>query len=95
MNASTSTSAGLAGRERDALNVLFAAPRIRTDERGVHTDDLGRRYDAVTVDGELTYRLAETAPSERRFAPVDAGAGFVAEAPDSDRGRCRLCGLAR
>ena len=38
------------------LSALFAAPRIHTDDDGVHTDEHGHVYDAVTVGGELTFQ---------------------------------------
>ena len=39
-----------------AQGPLIKAPRIHTDGDGIHRDDAGRRYEAVDVDGELTYR---------------------------------------
>ena len=47
------------------LSGLFSATQIHTDDAGVHTDEDGHVYDAVTVDGELTF-----VPQEE-YEPVD------------------------
>ena len=39
------------------LGPLLNATRIHTDDDGRHFDDQGREYEAVDVDGEVTYRL--------------------------------------
>lgn len=37
------------------LSPLFTTPQIHTDDHGRHTDDQGREYHAVTIDGELAF----------------------------------------
>lgn len=39
------------------LGPLLNATRIHTDDDGQHWDDEGQAYEAVDVDGEVTYRL--------------------------------------
>ena len=51
-----------AGRDRGVylddpidISAMWTTPQIHTSDDGVHTDDDGHVYDAVTVDGELTF----------------------------------------
>ena len=48
------------------LSGLFSATQIHTSDDGIHTDEDGHVYDAVTVDGELTFVPQEEVVTEER-----------------------------